>query len=410
MVLYVTMKLNMLKKTGLQKIIRISVLAKLSCLCIITFLNLLANTEIAFPEKKNSENCPKALVELKKLEMANLSVLDHRKGLENVEQLCPSLVEGQYEFGRWYLEQGNYSEASRYFKQAENLKPRLEHALGLAKAKSMLLDFVSAETIYKEAIGKYSGHWSLLEGLGVLYLSLGKYQDAEELFRQGLQDQSLEGSLYYNLGVALERQNRIDEAMLSFKTALDKSPLLVQARVALIKGHFEKGEFLEAKRLGEQGMLHSPGNTELLIMQIQVLDTMNSPSEALRLVERLPDSTSRSMKSAFKAVLLLRDGEKEEVQKIFSEWFGSDQRVSADNLDVARAYSYFLLVEKKFEKAEMILEQIIEIRPDDASMLNNLGVACQSLGKIDKAKDYFRKAGALLPASSVVKANQEKIS
>jgi tetratricopeptide (TPR) repeat protein len=57
--------------------------------------------------------------------------------------------------------------------------------------------------------------------LGIAFMNLGKYPEAEDCFRKNLK---LAASTYFNLGLALFRQERYEESLLNFQRALEIEP------------------------------------------------------------------------------------------------------------------------------------------------------------------------------------------
>ncbi len=352
-----------------------------------------------------ADDCPKATQELQTLiRKSNYDVQSRKNSLKEIESLCPTLVDVQYEFGRLYLSSESFEDALEHFKKADSLKPRLEYLLGVGKSLTYLQRHVEAENVFKDAIAKYSSHWKAVEGLGVLYLLLGRYQESEELFNQALQDESNADSLYYNLGVTLEKQGRTDEAVVSYRTALLKNTRHKEARVALIKRYIDYGKMSEASSWLEEGILFFPRDTDILLLQTELLEHRGELDSAIEILERISDKNSLLVQSK-KAVLMIKSANGNEGIKTLENLYQANK----SSPDVVRAYTWGLITVKEFEKADHVLRVALLELPEDPVLLNNLGVLLEETGKIDEAKDIFRRAALYKPYSEVIQNNQARV-
>jgi tetratricopeptide (TPR) repeat protein len=79
--------------------------------------------------------------------------------------------------------------------------------------------------------------------LGLAYMNLGEYGEAEECFRRNLK---LMSSNYFNLGLTLFRQKRFDDALINFKSALQSKPDDPEYLDLIGNTHLELGQFDDA--------------------------------------------------------------------------------------------------------------------------------------------------------------------
>lgn len=369
-----------------------------------------------FLEEARAEDCPKALEMLRGItksaqgERVALSSDKNsiKKELKEVEKLCPTLVDVPYEYGRLYLAEGDFESALVQFKKADALKPRLEYLLGVAKSLTHLKKYVEAESAFKDAIAKYSGDWKAIEGLGVLYLILGRFQESEELFNQALQDESNAASLYYNLGVALERQGRVDESGVSYRTSLLKDSRHKEARMALAKRSLDSGRISEAASYIEEGILYFPKDYQMQLLHAELYEAKGDPESALEVLERIQEPAHATALAARKAVLMIKSGsDKDEGVKALEKLYKEGDK--AGSIDVIRAYVWYQIKNKNFTEAETIIRSSLVTYPDDSVLLNNLGVLLEESGKPEEAKDFFRKAALHSPYSETIQGNQSRL-
>jgi Flp pilus assembly protein TadD len=351
-------------------------------------------------------DCPAALEQLTSLSKGGYSdTAQYLRELKKIESLCPALVDVQYEYGRLHMSTGSYNEALESFRKADSLKPRLEYQLGIARSLTYLEKYVDAENTFKDAIAKYSANWKALEGLGVLYLLLGRYRESEELFNQALQEESNADTLYYNLGVALERQGRLDEAIISYRTALTKNPRNKEARIGIVQRYFESGKVQEANTFMNEGILFYPDDREMLLMQVELLERKGEYDAALRMLERVQSKKDDPGLASRRAVLMIKDGSEKEGLRILEKLYENTN----DNISVVRSYVWGLITLKHMSLAEQVSRSALESFPEDSILLNNLGVLLEESGRSDEAREAFRKAALFNPHSEVIQANHSRI-
>ncbi len=352
-----------------------------------------------------ADDCMQALRSVRQTNLPTLSKDEIISSLDEAIKLCPKLVEAYYEYGRFYLNNARFKEAEEKFRKADSLKPRLEFVLGVAYSQWGQKDFLSAENTYKDAIGRYSGDWKLLQGLSVLYLSIGKNKESEELLRQALQEESGVGSIYFNLGMALVALGREDEAMTSLETALRKDPTLSQASLALVQLYIKRDQYQLARDILEPALLHSPYDAKLIEMMITLLEANDEVSEAKALLTRSSDYLNDGRKQIFSALLAIKSGDTE---KGLAEFKVLESKYPDDG-NVLGAYGWVLAKVGKMDAAESVLARALELNNKDAFTINNLGVVYEKKGLRDKAKDMFERASIFLPYTRIVQENLERL-
>lgn len=352
-----------------------------------------------------ADDCIQALRAVRKTNLPTLSKDEVTNSLEEAIKLCPKLVEAYYEYGRFYLNNFQFKEAEEKFKKADSLKPRLEFLLGVAYSQWGKKDYLAAENTYKDAIGRYSGDWRLLQGLSVLYLSIGRPKEAEELLRQALQEESGIGSIYFNLGMSLLALGREEEALISIKTALSKDPTLSQASLALVQIYMKRDQYKDARDILEPALLHAPYNSRLIEMMIAILDSEGEISEAKSFLARSSPNLDPIRKRIFEDLLLVKSGEIDKGLEDFKAL--SDTHPQDGN--VLGAYGWALASVGKIDAAETVLTMALEINEKDAFSTNNLGVVYEKKGLREKAKEMFERASISLPYVRVVQENMERL-
>lgn len=168
----------------------------------------------------------------------------------------PDQAPVHHNLGNLLLSLGRNDEAAEAEREAIRLKPNFAEAfLNLGKAQSALGQFADAEKSFRRALWLRPGYPFALQSLGAVLNDLGKPKDAEIVLRQALaagsSDPRQVAALEHNLGVALNLQERAQEAVALFDAAKAKVPELVyvdhnRANALQMLGRFE--EAVEAYR------------------------------------------------------------------------------------------------------------------------------------------------------------------
>ena len=116
--------------------------------------------------------------------------------LTRAVQLDPDMAIGYYDLGLAFFKLGKYEWSAAASENALRGDPEMETA---------------RSNLGREATGN----------LGMAYLNLGKYPEAEECFRRNLKRVD---SDFFNLGMALFRQKRFEESLVMFQRAHDINP------------------------------------------------------------------------------------------------------------------------------------------------------------------------------------------
>jgi len=352
-----------------------------------------------------ADDCKESLSLVKKAVTPAFSREEAEENFNKAISLCPNLVEAYYEFGRFYLLKNRYIEAEEKFRKADKIKNRLEHTLGIAFSQVGKKDYVGAESSFKDAIGRYSGNWQLLQGLAIVYIYTGRYSEAEDLLRQAIQEDSSLSSLYLNLGVSLEGLGREDEALLSYKTALQKDSKQVSAAIYLARLQLIRDEFNEAKKIIEQAVFIQPSNSDVITLQVTVYLYLGENRKAEELLIRSKDKLPESMFLSLKAVSDIKSGLGASSLENLKEKYSKNK----DDVQIARAYGYALsFIGDDLDTAKQVLIDVIQKNPNDGFSLNNLGAVYEQLGERDLAKEMFLRAGKVIPLSSTIRNNLER--
>jgi len=164
------------------------------------------------------------------------------------------------------LSKNNMPKAFSELLLAEKLAPDradILDALGIAWIKRGKPD--KAEGYYRRAI-RMSPPPSTYNNYGGLLLTMGKYQQAEAMFRKALDDPRYRHPdlAYINLGDALLAQNRFEEAIASYRQARELNPLQQISRLKEARAYAEHGKTRYARAMFEAILREHPASRDAM--------------------------------------------------------------------------------------------------------------------------------------------------
>lgn len=120
----------------------------------------------------------------------------------------------------------------------EDPRAQMEKAVRLHQAGQI----AEAVALYERINEARPGVVAVQSNLGAAYAALGRYADAEKLYRMALAGGKADARIRLNLALALYKQNRIAEAAPEFAAVYDAMPANEQALTLLAECHLAMGE------------------------------------------------------------------------------------------------------------------------------------------------------------------------
>ena len=245
-----------------------------------------------------------------------------------------------------------------------NIETKLKQSVAFHRTGNLEM----AEAGYRSILEINPAHPDALHLMGMIASQKGDFTSAVRLIREAIQQFPVSDIFYNNLGNALARMHRIEEAIDAYREALRIKPESVEAINNLATNLKESGRIHEALGYFEQALAIKPQAAELY----------NNMGNALTDVGRLDEALA-----CFRKAIALKP----------------DYAIAYNNLGSA------LKLQLCFKQALDSYSHALQADPDYAEAYNNLGETLADSGHPDEALVFFNKAIALKPGFGLAAGN-----
>ncbi|NLG99974.1 MAG: tetratricopeptide repeat protein [Chloroflexi bacterium] len=311
------------------------------------------------------------------------------------------------------VENNKYQEAVTVLKPLADADPGNETiAQALATAYEEIDEIDQAIQVLRAATALHNDRVPLLRHLGTLLVNTNDIEGAIQTIDQALKvDRS--PSLLNLRGILVAIQDNESEAIQYFKEAIELDPQNVPAYRNLAQAYLLEGEIESAMEVADRGLELSPNSEEMLSIKAQILKESGQPDEALSILEKLvSNSQSRARHIINYYVTLLRLGRKEQALNIMREEYQSvSEKQREIFLQAIESVGIELYREGNAGISKQLYEQVLQIVPNQARSINNLGFILISERSWLDAQELLQRAekeGYEDP--TILKANQGYIA
>jgi tetratricopeptide (TPR) repeat protein len=238
--------------------------------------------------------------------------------------------------------------------------PSADELLDRARQCHRAGDLRQAEQLYRQVVQQQPGSAVAHYGLGHALGEQGQWQPALAHYREALRLQPGSPEVLNDLGVALAALGQRDEAVVRLREAVRVRPDVPPAHRNLGALLAQQGQPEEGIRCLEEGLRLQPNDAEALY----------NLGNVLRQLGRNDDAIARYQKA-----LQLQPGRAD----------------AYNNLGLA------LIQARRFGAAAVLLRQGVRLRPEAPSGHNHLGLALTDLGRFAEAEASFHEALRLQP-------------
>ena len=122
----------------------------------------------------------------------------------------------------------------------DDRQPEGHYALGLVNMWDF--DWAGAESEYQKVLDLEPGNADALRSMGFLHRCLGRFDEAIELTKKSITLDPIKPATYFNFGQLLYHTNRLEEAIVAYKKALELNAQFPRAHIFLGKVYLLQGK------------------------------------------------------------------------------------------------------------------------------------------------------------------------
>ncbi|MGE6607171.1 tetratricopeptide repeat protein [Halomonas sp. NPDC076908] len=357
---------------------------------------------LARPDANQLEHHSDVLLATALIEAALGETTLAQQRLNQVEALDPESASLWLVKARLALEVDDYTAAQRAAQQGLDLAPDdVRFILLLAQAEIRLNNISAAEVQTNALLESHGGNQDLRLALAQLYLEEGHPKPAQRLLQPLIGQPNVPNLAYYLLGAITQSQGDIDNALLYYRQVSEGNEFL-SARATAAQMLIEDDRLLDARAfLRIERMRFDRYFSELVMLEVQLLNEMNQQQDASTLLDReitrTPDDTS---------LLYMRAMRRWEMGDIAGMESDLQQvlRTEPDNAEALNALGYTLAdlnLPGRLEEAFELIERAYEQAPNNPAVLDSMGWVYFRLGKPEEALPWLESAYAQLPDQEV---------
>ena len=251
--------------------------------------------------------------------------------------------------------------------------------------------YVDVETLYRTTIARNPECWMAYNNLGVIKLrgTPEETREGYELIVKSVAINPDNAEARNNLGYALQKQKKFEEALVQHDAAIRLLPTFADAHNNRGGALRELGRFQEAEREFREAIHLSPGLETAHHNLGLVLVSLNRHDEALAQYQeaaRIRPSYAEALHNA--GVLLQRMGRWSDAAAAYQ----AALRAKPGSVRTEDGLGYVLLRLGRADEARQHFEVALRLAPADAAVHFNLANALLDLGRVEEAVSEYRQA------------------
>jgi tetratricopeptide (TPR) repeat protein len=294
--------------------------------------------------------------------------------------------------------QGNLEEAVKWCQKAMAIDPGNAYFRWyLIEIHSMRNDLESAIHVAQEALTKLVGTQEEARArvtLAKLFLSTSAFDQAEGQLKEALRLDSQSSRLWSMLGDCLSKQKKLTGALDAYRKAADIDPGNPHKLYDIGDAYLALGRHEEAikplKQVIQLKHDYPVAHYDLSLAYLGLKKYQESEASARSALRYDEDTTYKRVSLGMAAtehlgIALTKQGRFEEAEECFRQNLAK-VKLTYSNLGL------MFLWKKQPQEALNNFQKALEIDPKNAEYNNLAGDACDELGRLDEAEQYFRRA------------------
>ena len=293
------------------------------------------------------------------------------KNLEKAIEIDQNYLEAQIVLGFIYEIDSRYADAVRQYNKVIGIDPELVEVhvrLGQLYARLRETDKALAQNEILMRIERCSPA-AYLRNFGI-YISEKKYDEAEKVLKEALENDISSGVIYAGLGFIERQKNNYGKAREYYVTAIEKEPENVEYKISLAMIVEKEGNRSQAIEILEE--LVSGGNNTARVFNYlgyMYAEEGINLEEAVRLLKKAVSMDPKN--GAYLDSLGWAYFKKDEFQKAVNELSEAVKYLPRDVV-IREHLADVYFAEKKFEKAAKELKKVLELDPGNKASAKKL--------------------------------------
>jgi tetratricopeptide (TPR) repeat protein len=248
------------------------------------------------------------------------------------------------------------------------------------------------------------GAAEIFYGISSLMFSLEAYSEAQIPLQMALDLRPEFDAVYFLQANLLERQERLNEAVLAYQNLKDHPAFGLQARIRMAFCYQDAGRVKEALQSLEETIQKFPNEEEPLLTKADILRVEKKYEQAIAIytqaLEKLKADPVKQWPLFYaRGICYERVNQWKKAETDFLEAL----RLEPDQPDVLNYLGYSWLVQgQHIVQAKEMIEKAMVARPQDAHIIDSMGWALYHLGEYEEALDYMEQAIDLSPRDPTV--------
>jgi tetratricopeptide (TPR) repeat protein len=317
----------------------------------------------------------------------------YKKALE----LCPNLVEANFNLGLIEFKKGHEEEAIALFEKALEKERRKEFLLALAEVRLKTADPDSARQLYEEVLDKDRSEVRALQGLAVIYEKTDRIDRALKYLKKAQEVDERNALTYFNLGVLYEKMEKSEEALKAYKRSLDLdganySTLLFSGLLNKKMHRYEAA----LKNLTRATELNGEDAAPFRALGV-IYDKLGENDRAELAFSRAVELDKSDLDSKINlAISKIRKNSEIQAEELLIE---AKEKLLQNDPHLPRllgVLGWAQLELGKYDLAEKSLKESLKLNPVNSAAHRNLGLLFERTGRAVEAKEEFDAAAQSL--------------
>ncbi|MCX2780569.1 tetratricopeptide repeat protein [Microbulbifer thermotolerans] len=315
--------------------------------------------------------------------------------VRQVQEQDPDLLDALLLETHLLVDQGERTEAVQLLKKLVSIYPR-ESRLRLQYARLLIREDLSlAKEQFAELVKLHPNDGNMILSLALIRYETGDLDAAKPLFERLLVLRQHESAAHFYLGSIAEDKNDASTAITHYRQVQPGNDYVEAisrgTRLLASAGELQHNRdwFTELRRR------HPDQSEHFYLMEVQLLSKHEEYQQALKLADRALEKHSDSGRLLYVQALL-----NEQLGNVTAFERGMRQLLERDpdNATVLNALGYKLSEdEDRLDEALALISKALELRPDDASIIDSMGWIQYRLGNHSEAVKYLQDAMEKMP-------------